>query len=171
GQRPYRSTQRPVARTGGRPKSGPSLREQRLDIPLRIERLEVFELLADADELDGQTELVLDAENGAALGGAVELGADDAAAVRGLLELLGLGDGVLAAGGVEHQQHLVRSAVDLLGDDAVDLLQLAHEVSLGVQPAGGIDDQHVELARLGLVAGVVSDAGGGGALGVLYDVA
>ena len=59
---------------------------------------------------------------------------------------------------VQHQQHLVRRAVDLLADDAVDLLQLAHQVRLRVQPAGGVHDQHVEAARLGPFAGVVGHA-------------
>ena len=56
-------------------------REERFDVGLRVERLQVVELLADADELDRQAELLLDAEDRAALGGAVELGQDDAGAL------------------------------------------------------------------------------------------
>ena len=43
-------------------------------------------------------------------------------------------------------------------DDVADLLQLAHQVGLGVQPAGGVDDQDVDAAGQGAVAGVVGDA-------------
>ena len=58
-----------------------------------------------------------------------------------------------------------------LVDDAVDLLQLAHQVRLRVQPAGGVHDEHVEAARLGLLAGVVGHAGRVAALLVLDDLA
>ncbi len=37
----------------------------------------------------------------------------------------------------------------LLADHAVDLAQLLHQVVLGVQPPGGIDDDHVAAAGLG----------------------
>src|SRR5947209_6872121 len=107
--------------------------EQGLDVLIRIERLEVFELFADADELDRQIELACDAEDGAALGRAVELGEDDAGTLNGLLELLGLDDGVLPAGGVEHEQDLVRGAGYAIFHDTVNLFQLAHQVKLRVQ--------------------------------------
>ncbi len=51
-----------------------------------------------------------------------------------------------------------------LADDAVDLLQLAHQVRLRVQPAGGVHDQDVEAAGLRLLAGVVGHGGGVAAL-------
>src|SRR5262249_35893859 len=62
-----------------------SIREQGLDIGFRVERLQVFELFADADETHWQSELLLDREDRAALGSAVELGEDDARAVDRLL--------------------------------------------------------------------------------------
>src|SRR2546430_2103361 len=73
-----------------------SFLEQGIDIRLGIEDFQVLELLADADELDRQAGLLLDAEDRSSLGGAVELGQDDAGAFDGLLEVLGLGDGVLS---------------------------------------------------------------------------
>ena len=63
-------------------------------------------------------------------------------------EMARLGEGVLAGGRVEHQQRLVRRLVHLLLGDAGELFQLLHQVVLGVQAAGGVDDQHIGVARL-----------------------
>ena len=49
------------------------LHKQRLNIRFRVKRLHVFELLADADELDRQAELLLDGEHRAAFRRAVQL--------------------------------------------------------------------------------------------------
>ena len=81
-----------------------------------------------------------------------------------LWNILGLADGVLAGGGVEDEQHFVRGAGHALLDDAADLGQLAHQVVLGVQAAGGVDDQDVDVARDGGIAGVEGDGGGVAAL-------
>ena len=81
----------------------------------------------------------------------------------GLEEFLGLADGVLAGGGVEDEEDFVGGAGDLLVDDAADLGQLAHQVVLGLEAAGGVDDEDVELAGDGGVAGVEGDGGGVGA--------
>ena len=51
-----------------------SLLEQRIHELVGVERLDVVGLLAEADELDGQVNLVAHADDDAALGGAVELG-------------------------------------------------------------------------------------------------
>ena len=66
------------------------LLEQLLHERVRVERLHVVDLLADADELHRQAELLLDGEDRAALGGAVELREHDAGALHRLRELLGL---------------------------------------------------------------------------------
>jgi len=63
------------------------------------------------------------------------------------VELPRLDQCVLALIGVEHQQHLVwRVGVDAL-DDALDLLQLLHEVRLAVQPPGRVGEHHLVPAR------------------------
>ena len=51
-----------------------------------------------------------------------------------------------------------------------DLAELAHQVILGVQAAGGVDDEHVDLAGLGGVDGVVDDGAGIGALPLADDL-
>ena len=98
-----------------------------------------------------------DREGDAALGGAVELGEDDPGDVDRLGEQARLLQAVLAGRGVDREQHLVRRAGDALGDHAVDLAQLLHQVALGVQAPGGVDDDHVAAARLGRRHGVEGD--------------
>ena len=85
--------------------------------------------------LIGQAEFLLDRDDHAAFAGAVELGDDQAGERDGLVEFARLVQGVHAGGGVEHQQHFVRRAGQLLAHDAVHLLQFLHQVVLGVQAA------------------------------------
>src|SRR5207237_7725867 len=65
--------------------------------------------------------------------------------------------------GVEDEKGLVRGAGELLGDYALDLAQLLHQVGLGMQAAGGVDDEHVGIARAGGFDGVEDDSAGVGA--------
>src|SRR5438045_2347680 len=88
---------------------------ERLDERGGVELAEIRHFFADAHEPHRDLEVVADAEDDPALGGAVELGEHDAGDPHGLLEDLSLRDGVLAVGGVEHQQGLVRrGGVELL---------------------------------------------------------
>src|SRR5664280_3114674 len=98
-----------------------------------LEGAQVLELLPHADEFDGDAERLVDGNDDAALGGAVQLGEHDTADVHGLLELPCLAQAVLAGRRVDHEQRLVRGAGQLLLDDPAHLLELAHEVDLGVQ--------------------------------------
>jgi hypothetical protein len=61
------------------------------------------------------------------------------------LNALALLTGVLAAHGVEHEEHLV--GLEL----GVDLLQLAHQRVVDVQPAGGVEDDDVAAGGLRLL--------------------
>ena len=58
----------------------------------------------------------------------------------------GLADGVLAGGGVQHEQPLHRRR-GIARDDPVELAQFLHQVDLRVQAPRGIDDQDVHPAR------------------------
>ena len=62
-----------------------------------------------------------------------------------------LGDGILAGGGVEHQQHVVRRRGVDLAEDANDLLKLGHQLGLVLQAAGRID--HQDISALGFRPG------------------
>ncbi len=90
----------------------------------------------------------------AALGGAIELGDDQPGEAERLVEGLDLGQRVLAGVAVDHQQHLVRRARLGLLHHPPDLAQLLHQVKLGGQAAGGVDDHHVLAARAAGVDGV-----------------
>ncbi len=61
-------------------------------------------------------------------------------------ELARLREAVLARGGVEHQQHVVRRAGNELGGGALHLFQLGHQIRLVVQAPGGVHDHGVGSA-------------------------
>ena len=66
----------------------------------------------------------------------------------GFQEDLGLADGVLTGGGVQHQQGLMGSVGDFLPDHPVDLVQFLHQVGLVVEPSGGIHKEHVAFRAM-----------------------
>src|SRR5205823_2486226 len=101
-----------------------SLLEDRLDVLLRIEGQQVVHFFADSDVADREIELAGDRDYNAALGRAVELGEDDAGDTGGLGELARLLEAVLTRGGVEHEQHLVRSAGNHARGGAAHLFEL-----------------------------------------------
>ena len=133
--------------------------KQRLDKGIGVKRLKVVQGFADADEFDGQIHRLADGDDNASFRGAVELGQDHAGAADALGEDLGLADRVLAVGGVDDQQDFVGRTGDQPLDHVADLFQLAHQVRLGMQAPGGVDDQDVDVAGQGALAGVVGHAG------------
>ena len=74
-----------------------------------------------------------------------------------LVERLRLGEPVLAGGRVEDEQRLRLGAGKPLVDDAADLRQLVHQVRLGVEPPGGVGDDHVRVPSDRRVERVVND--------------
>ncbi len=117
--------------------------EQRIDERARLEQGEVFGLLADADVLDRQANLLANRHDHAAAGRAVELGQNQPGALHRVGEMPGLADAVLAGRGVEHQKHLVRRLGNLLAQHAMDFRELLHQIVLRLQPPGRIDDAYV----------------------------
>src|SRR4029077_16623695 len=75
--------------------------EQRAGVGFRVEGNQVVDLLASADEADGQREFARDGHHDSALGGGVELGENDAGDPDGGGEFARLRQSVLAGGGVE----------------------------------------------------------------------
>ena len=92
----------------------------------------------------------------------------DVGDVDRLGEHLGLHQAVLAGRGVDDQQHLMRRFGDVSLHDAADLLELLHQVVLGVQPAGGVDDQDVGVAVMRRLHAVEDDGAGVG-VGLVRD--
>ena len=82
-----------------------------------------------------------------------------------------LAQAVLPGGRVEDEQRLVRGAGQLLLDHPAHLLELAHQVDLGVQAPGGVDDDDVGAARARRGDAVVDDGGRVAARVLLDDLA
>src|SRR5690606_32622998 len=115
---------------------------------------------AHADVFDRDFELVGYADDHAALGGTVEFGKGECIDIGCLGELFALFDGVLAGGGIEHQQDFVgRTRHDLL-HDLFDLGQLVHQRHLIMQPTGGVDDGHIVAVGHGRLDRIVRYRGG-----------
>ena len=107
-----------------------------------VEDVEVVELLAGADELDGLAGDGADAERGAAAGVAVELGEHDAVEVDAAR---GTASATLTA---SWPVMASTTSSTLCGFTASRMLdQLAHELLVDVQAAGGVDDGHVAVLR------------------------
>jgi hypothetical protein len=52
---------------------------------------------------------------------------------------------ILTGGGVDHQNHFLWCIGNLALHDFSQLLEFGHQVVLGMQPPGGIHDQHIDV--------------------------
>ena len=75
--------------------------------------------------------------------GAVELGHDEAGHARAVAKHLDLRKGVLAGRRVEDEEDVVGRLGVQAAEHPADLRQLLHQMGLVLEPAGGVDDQHV----------------------------
>src|SRR4051794_39423542 len=82
--------------------------EQRAREVVGVEGAQVLELLADPDQLHRHAQLLRYRERDPALRGPVELRQDDAVDVHRLAEQQRLAQSVLAGGGIDREQRLVR---------------------------------------------------------------
>ena len=112
---------------------------------IRVEDLELLELLTGGGEQDGPPGDLGDGQRGTAASVAVELGEHNAGDVDALLERLRGHHRVLADHRVDDEQHLV--GVDRLAN----VRGLAHQLRVDAQAAGGVDDHHGMLALLRLL--------------------
>src|ERR1700674_4850083 len=90
--------------------------EDRIQVRRRIEHVEIIEALTEADELDRHAQLLLDGEEGAAPGTAVELRDHEPGERGDLVKGQRLTHRVHAGGRVDDEEYLVRS----LGDEPLD---------------------------------------------------
>src|SRR6266849_6147702 len=146
------------------------LPEQGVHEGLRVEDLEVVDLLADPDQLDRYPQLLVDPDRDAALGGAVELGQHEAGEPDRLVEHARLLEPVLARGRFQHHEGFVGGAGHLAGQHALELGQLVHEVGLGVQAPRRVHQQHVHITRRGCLHRVEDHRGRVGARDLVDDV-
>ena len=101
-----------------------------------------------------------DTDDGASLGGAVQLRQDDAGTSDSLSKMPGLHDGVLAVRGIQNQKNFMRCAGNGFADHAVNFFEFFHQVSLRVQSACRVDNDNVDVSRLAGSAGIECDRGG-----------
>ena len=71
-----------------------------------------------------------------------------------------MGQAVESGGGVQSQDYLVGCLGFQPSQNPVHLAQFLHQVGLGVQPAGGVDDQDIGATRLAGLIGVKGDCAG-----------
>ena len=134
--------------------------EQRRRKQLRVERLQIIRLFADADEFDGQAEFLLKRDDHAAFARAVEFGDDETREFHRFVKFTRLVQGVHAGGAVEHQQDFMRRAGEFPGHHAMQFLQFLHQIVFGVHPPRRIDEQVIGFARQRCGDGIVRDGGG-----------
>ena len=66
-----------------------------------------------------------------------------------LFKLLCLDQSILARGGIQNEQHLVRRGMNALFADAIHFFQLAHQVELGVQPTSRVNNKQIVATGAG----------------------
>lgn len=135
--------------------------QQRVHECFRVKRRQVVRAFTQADELDGNAELLLDSDHDAALCSAVELGQHNTGDVHDIAEDLRLNHTVLAGGRVNHEQNLGDRR--FLLDHALDLAELIHQTGLVLQAACGVHEHGVNALLLASLHGVKRDGCGVGA--------
>src|SRR3954468_1324451 len=113
---------------------------------VRMEILELVDLLADGDELDRSARHGLPRQRRAAARVAVELREDDAVERDALLEGERHVHGLLTGHRVEDEQHVRRLC------DVPDALQLVHQVLVDVESSRGVENDRVRIERRDAVA-------------------
>src|SRR6266436_2499448 len=154
-----RKPRNPVGTTGGTVASATSvvliasptaprskLKHVRKKLP-RVERREIVKSFSSANEARWDSKFILDRDNDAAFAAAIEFSDNYASEREGTVEFAGLAQGIAAGGCVHHEQCLVGCVRIELGERAFHLVQLGHEICLGVLSASGIAKQKVDLAR------------------------
>ena len=119
--------------------------------PVGVERLELVELFTGAGKLDRLACNFAEAESRAAACVAVELGQDRAGDAQRLVKMRSDADRLLPRGSVEHEQNFARLNPVAKPDEFL------HHCIIDLQPAGGVENDHVDAVRLGLGHRAVGD--------------
>ena len=118
---------------------------------VRVEQLEIGELLARRGERYGLADDLLDRQRRATASVAVELGQDDAVETQRGVEVLGDGDRVLAGHRIDDQERVVRV------HGSRDVAHLLHQLGVDREASRSVDDDHVATLRPGLVEPMARD--------------
>ena len=129
----------------------------------RGKRLKIFNGFADSDEMDRKPIFRGDRDQYAAARGSVELGHHKAGHACLRAENIHLIQSVLARRRIEGQENVVRGGRILLLQDAQNLDKLGHQLCLVLQPAGGVDQEHVGAGFFRFFKRFEGEAGGVGA--------
>ncbi len=116
-----------------------------------MKRLEAVHFLAHTEEAYWLAGDFTDRERHTALGIAIGLGQDDTGQRQCLTERCRCIDGVLARHAIDHEQRFPGTGRRVHGSG------LLHHVAIDMQPACGIDDQHVGVRSPGLVQRTLDD--------------
>src|SRR5881628_1343213 len=108
-----------------------------------MERFEVFQFFADADELDRLADDTLETQGRAAAGVAVQLGENGTGDIQRLIKMGGDVDRFLAGRRVEHEQDFLRS------DQVPQANQFLDERFVDMVAAGSVKDECVATVRAG----------------------
>ena len=108
------------------------------------ERHQIARGFADANVADGKAELFGYRDHDAAFGGAVHFREDDAGDAERGLELLRLAQPVAADGGIHDEERLVRRIGNEARGHALDLGELIHQRTLGVEPSRRVDKNCID---------------------------
>jgi len=109
-----------------------------------MEGLDHIQLLAGTHELDGLAGGGPNRESSAATGVAVQLGQHHAVDAQRLVKGSGGVHRILAGHGIHHQQ-------DLIGmDGSLHPLQLIHQGLIHMEPAGGVQEDHITAVVPGM---------------------
>ena len=121
---------------------------------LRVEGLQVADLLPHTGKLNGLAGGSLHRKGRAAAGVAVQLGEDNPVHPQAAVEALGHVNGVLAGHGVDDQKGLIGLYLGLDGP------QLVHQRLVDVQAAGGVDNDNVVAVIVCVGKGLFADEQG-----------
>ena len=82
-----------------------------------------------------------------AFGRAVKLGDDQAGQAQSLIKSFDLGQRILTGVAINHQQNFMRRSGICFLHHTLDFFQFFHQVQLGGQASGGIDQHHIAATR------------------------
>src|SRR5262249_47602684 len=115
------------------------------EVSFPLERCEIVDLFAGADEARWDSKFILDRHDNAAFAAAVEFRHNQASESKRIVELACLTERVAARGRIDNEQRLMRRVRIEFAQGAFYLLQLGHQICFGVLPTGCIAKHKINL--------------------------